>query len=148
MVALCRGVYGCTQVRLRIFIEFRKPFRSIGTGAINEWTAVGSDIFACNPAPDQETPRLHMEYRHVLMQALAASACKSDAPACIAATWTNCRYLGEAAKPHFSVRGFLSSSTIVRREFFCGLEWNPVFGSRVFDSKSPSVFYCPSPSTT
>src|SRR5215471_19105957 len=68
MVALRRGVCGCTQVRLRIFIEFRKPFRSMGSRAINEWTAVGSDIFACNPAPDQETTRLHMEYRHVLMQ--------------------------------------------------------------------------------
>ena len=67
------------QVRLRIIVEFRKPFRSMGTGTVNQRAAVRCNIFAGDPASEQKPARPYMEDRHVLMQALAASARKRDA---------------------------------------------------------------------
>src|SRR5579862_6734438 len=64
----------------------------MGSGTVNERTAVGSDIFACNPTPEQKTARVYVEHCHVLVQALTASAGKRDA--------------GSAAKRAAGVPGF------------------------------------------
>ena len=68
-----------SQVRLWVIVELRKPFRPMGSRAVNERPAVGRNIFTGNPAPEQKITRVDMEHGHVLMQTLAASAGKRNA---------------------------------------------------------------------
>jgi hypothetical protein len=69
----------CVEIRLRIIVEFREPFRPMGAGTVNERAAAGLNVLASNPASEQKSRGVYMEHGHVLMQALAASTRKRDA---------------------------------------------------------------------
>ena len=79
VITRCRRRRSRAQVRLRVIVELRKPFRSMGSRTVNEGPAVGRNIFTGNPAPEQKITRVDVEHGHVLMQTLAAAAGKGNA---------------------------------------------------------------------